>query len=86
VRLLLEVEQILVERDLDLERNRDQLMAIRAGAWSLDELQRWAAEKEQALEEVYESSTIPYGPDEPLIKRHLLHCLEAHYGDLSLPG
>ncbi|HTE50173.1 MAG TPA: hypothetical protein VK698_04820 [Kofleriaceae bacterium] len=83
---MLEVEQILVERDLDLERNRDQLMAIRAGAWSLDELQRWAAEKEQALEEVYESSTIPYGPDEPLIKRHLLHCLEAHYGDLSSPG
>ncbi len=26
---------------------------------------------------------MPYGPDEPLIRRHLVHCLEAHYGDLS---
>src|SRR5262249_11487252 len=34
VRLLLEAEQILLERDLDLERSREQLLAIRAGAWS----------------------------------------------------
>ena len=24
-----------------------------------------------------------YAPDEPMIRSHLLHCLEAHYGDLS---
>jgi predicted nucleotidyltransferase len=83
VRLLLEVEQILVARDIDLERDREQLKAIRRGEWTLAQLDDWAATKEQQLEALYHTSTIPYGPDETMIRRHLMHCLEAHYGDLS---
>jgi predicted nucleotidyltransferase len=83
VRLLLEVEQILVHHDIDLERDREQLKAIRRGEWPLERLIQWAEDKEKALEAVYHTSAVPYGPDEALIKRHLLHCLEAHYGDLS---
>jgi uncharacterized protein len=83
VRLLLEVEQILVARDLDLERDREQLMAIRRGEWTLEQLEQWAQDKEKALEAVYQTSTVPHGPDEALLKRHLVHCLEMHYGDLS---
>jgi predicted nucleotidyltransferase len=90
VRLLLEVEQILVHGDIDLERDREQLKAIRRGEWPLARLMEWAQDKEKALEVVYHSSTLRYAPDEPLIKRHLMHCLEAHYGDLSsavvIPG
>jgi len=83
VRLLLEVEQILVTGDIDLERDREQLKAIRRGEWTLEQLVQWAQDKEKALEAVYPTSTLPYGPDEPRIKRHLVHCLEMHYGDLS---
>jgi uncharacterized protein len=83
VRLLLEVEQILVARDIDLERDREQLKAIRRGEWTLEQLEQWAQDKEKALEALYHTSTVPYGPDEEQIKRHLLHCLEMHYGDLS---
>jgi predicted nucleotidyltransferase len=83
VRLLLEVEQILVHHDIDLERDREQLKAIRRGEWPYERLVEWAQEKEKALEALYHTSTLPYAPDEALIKRHLLHCLEAHYGDLS---
>ena len=83
VRLLLEVEQILVARDIDLERDREQLKAIRRGEWTLPQLDEWAQTKEKQLEALYHESTVPYGPDEPLIRRHLMHCLEAHYGDLS---
>jgi len=83
VRLLLEVEQILVDRDIDLERDREQLKAIRRGEWTLPQLDAWAQEKEKQLEAVYHSSTVPYAPDEALIRSHLMHCLEAHYGDLS---
>lgn len=90
VRLLLEVEMILGEHDLDLERHAAQLRTIRAGAWTLDQLTAWAEAKEHDLERAYAASTLPYGPDEALLKRHLMHCLEAHYGDLSaavqLPG
>lgn len=83
VRLLLEVEQILVAGDIDLERDREQLKAIRRGEWTLEQLEQWAQDKEKALEALYHTSKLPYGPDEALLKRHLLHCLEMHYGDLS---
>jgi predicted nucleotidyltransferase len=83
VRLLLEVEQILVTRDIDLERDREQLKAIRRGEWTLDQIDEWAQAKEKQLEALYHTSTLPYEPDEALLRRHLMHCLESHYGDLS---
>jgi predicted nucleotidyltransferase len=83
VRLLLEVEMILGEQDLDLERHREQLKAIRRGEWTELQLREWAGAKEKALEALYASSSLPYAPDEGAIKALLLSCLEMHYGDLS---
>lgn len=86
VRLLLEAEQILTTRDIDLERDREQLQAIRRGEWTLPQLETWAQDKEKQLEGVYETSTVPYGPDERVLRAHLVHCLEAHYGELAVPA
>jgi len=83
VRLLLEVEQILSEGNMDLMRHREHLKAIRRGEISQDDVEKWAAEKEHALERLYEESKIPYSPNEQKIKNLLLHCLEEHYGNLS---
>lgn len=83
VRLLNEVEQILVEGDLDLQRNREQLKDIRRGEWSLDQIERYFESKERILEAAYASSTLPHSPDEVKIKELLINCLEMHYGDMS---
>lgn len=84
VRLLLEVEQILAEGDLDLERHREQLKAIRRGEWTEPQIRQWAQDKEKDLEKLYnESTALPYKPDEAKIKELLLNCLEIHYGSLS---
>lgn len=84
VRLMLEVEQILTEGDLDLERNRKQLSAIRSGRVSLGDIKTFFADKEKSLEKVYhESDVIPYKPDEAAIKALLIECLEMHYGSLD---
>lgn len=83
VRLLGEVEQIMVEGDLDLERNREQLKSIRRGEWTLDHLETYFVEKERALEEVYSRSTLRHSPDEARIKQILMECLEMHYGSLD---
>lgn len=83
VRLLLEVEMLLGEHDIDLERHREQMKAVRRGEWSLDKLVEWAATKEKDLESLYASSTLPHRSDEPTVKKLLLECLEHHYGDLS---
>ena len=90
VRLLDEVEQILVEGDIDLQRNREQLKAIRRGDWTADQVRDHFARKEKELETAYTQSRLPHGPDEAKIKRLLLDCLEEHFGSLgdavTVPG
>lgn len=83
VRLLNEVEQILVEGDLDLQRNREQLKEIRRGEWTLEQVEGYFESKEKLLESTYASSVLPYAPDEAVLKKLLLECLEMHYGDLG---
>lgn len=82
-RLVLQAEQILMEGDLDLMRNRELLKSIRRGEWSLAELETWFSSKEKDLETVYANSSLRNEPDEDVIKRLLMTALEMHYGDLS---
>jgi len=83
VRLLGEVEQILVEGDIDLQRDNERLKAIRRGEWTEDRLRKWAADKEADLERAYAASPLPATPDEEKLKGLLLNCLEEHYGGLA---
>jgi len=83
VRLLNEVEQILVEGDLDIQRNREQLKSIRRGDWTLEQIEKYFEEKELELEKLYTSSTLRHSPDEEGIKKLLIECLEMHYGSLD---
>ncbi len=83
IRLLGEIEMILVEGDLDLQRNKEQLKSIRRGEWSLDQVVQYFEKKEAELETVYLNSTLPDKPNERAIKRLLLECLEMHYGSLE---
>ena len=90
VRLLNEVEQILVEGDLDLQRNREQLKAIRRGEWSQEQIIQYFNDKEKQLEEIYLKSQLPALPDVVGIKALLVQCLEKHFGNLEkavhIPG
>lgn len=83
IRLLEECRQILIEGDLNLERNSEQLKSIRRGEWSFEDIEKYFREQEYVLEELYVTSTLQYEPDENIIKRILLECLEMHYGNLS---
>jgi len=83
VRLLSEIEMILVEGDLDLTRNREQLKSIRRGEWKKEEIREYFNEKEKSLEEMYLSSSLQYKPNEKIIKQLLIDCLEHHYGSLD---
>jgi len=83
VRLLNEVEIILSEGTLDLQRNREQLKSIRRGDWSEQDILDYFNRKELGLEELYQSSKLRYAPDEEAIKALLLNCLEHHYGSLD---
>lgn len=83
VRLLDEVEQILSGSDIDLTRDRERLKSIRRGEWTAERIKEFFEGKEKALEKLYETSKIPYAPDEEKIKQLLLNCLEEFYGNLE---
>ena len=85
VRLLSQVEQLLLEGDMDLQEKgrREHMKAVRNGDISQNEIEQWFSEKERQLEKLYHESKIPHSPDEPKIKQLLVDCLEMHYGDLS---
>lgn len=76
-------QQILEEGDLDLRRGSEYLKAIRRGEVSFDDALAWFNDKEKQLENVYQNSSLPHGPDEAKIKSVLLACLEQHWGSLD---
>lgn len=83
VRLALECEQILSTGDLNLQRDREHLKAIRRGEVSEKEIREWFSAKEKTLEKLYADSKLPHGPNEDQIKQLLLECIEIHYGSLD---
>lgn len=84
VRLMLELEQILLTGELDLQRDKEHYKAIRRGDFKLEDIMQWFNEKERQLEKLYlENKTLPEKPREPEIKQLLLNCLEEHFGSLK---
>lgn len=83
VRLLNEIEQIMLEGDLDLQKNREELKSIRRGEWTEQQIRDYFTRKEVELGELYLNSKLPHKPDEAAIKKLLMECLEEHYGDLT---
>lgn len=83
VRLLNEAEQLLLEGDLDLQRNREMLKSIRRGEWTLQQVLEYFEKKRIDLETARTRSPLPPGPDEGAIRGLVLRCLEAHYGSLK---
>lgn len=83
VRLLNEIEDILLHGDIDLMKNREQLKSIRSGVWTLKQLEDYFSEKEKMLEKLFLESTLPKYPDEEKIKQLLLNCLEEFYGTIG---
>ena len=83
VRLLVQCEQVMMEEDLDLERNREQLKSIRRGEWKFEDIVNFFNQKERELESLYHSSKLQHSPNEKKIKTLLLNCLEMHFGTLD---
>lgn len=83
VRLLNEIEQILITGDLNLQENNEQLKAIRRGDWTEQQVRDFFAKKEQELETAYLQSKLREEADEAQLRQLLVDCLEQHYGDLS---
>lgn len=89
-RLLDECDQILTLQDIDIQRSKEHMKAIRRGEVSEESLCEWFDIKRKEMEKLYAESKLPYGPNEDAVKRLLINCLETHYGSLEgvivIPG
>lgn len=83
VRLAQEAEQILRTGDLNLEANKEELKAIREGAWTLEQLQKWFEDRVGMLDKLMLESTLRDQPDWVALNNVLLVCLEIKFGSLS---
>lgn len=83
IRLLNEIEQILTEHDLDLERNREQLKSIRRGEWKKEDVIDYFEKKEKNLERLVIKSDLPYKIREGEIRDLLVLCLNKHFGNVK---
>lgn len=83
IRLLLEAEQILLYKDIDLRRDREIYKAIRAGGISLDELENMIQRLLNDLDKKFAESIIPNNPNHEKLKTLLMECLESHYGKID---
>ena len=86
VRLLNEIEQILLEGDLDLERNREQLKAIRRGEWTVKEVKEYFNTKERDLEALYKMSDLPNLAQYDKIRELLFECLAMYFDEAVKPA
>ncbi|HZL96811.1 MAG TPA: nucleotidyltransferase domain-containing protein [Vicinamibacterales bacterium] len=64
VRLMRMCREIRETGKVNVKRHdREELLAIRSGAWTYEQLVDWAQAEDAALKGVYERSTLPHKPD-----------------------
>jgi hypothetical protein len=83
VRLLLELEQILEEGTINLKKDKDVLKSIRMGEWKIEEIKKWASDKEKSLDVLIKKSSLKEKINKKEIRELLVSCLETHYGSLQ---
>jgi hypothetical protein len=84
IRLLDEAEQLLSDGYMDLERNKEELKAIRRGEVSLERIEEKFSLKERLIEKLYvESNAIPHKSNVDAVKNLLMRCLEEFYGSIG---
>jgi len=83
LRLMSDVEQILLEGDIDLQKDNEVMKSVRRGDWKIEEIRNWMIEKDKVLESAYPSCKLPEKPSEDKMLDLLVQCLEEHYGTIS---
>lgn len=76
VRLLQQCEDLLKTGKMIVKRpNAEELLSIRNGAWSFDQLMEFADKKDKELDELYKTSTLRREPERVKINEWLINLL-----------
>lgn len=78
VRLMRMCKEILTEGRVYVKRpDAEELLAIRGGAWTYDQLMEWAEAQDQAMTEAAATSKLPHEPDRKALDSLLVRMVEA---------
>lgn len=83
VRLVDYAVQILRDGDLDMQKDKEKWKSIRAGMWTMEQLESSFYENEKTLDDTYKNTKLPSRPNETEIKEILYNTLEHHFGSLD---
>jgi predicted nucleotidyltransferase len=77
VRLLRMCREILTTGKVLVRRpDAEELLAIRAGAWSYEALVEWAATQDREMDALYESSKLPHSPNSQMLDHLCMSIVE----------
>jgi predicted nucleotidyltransferase len=77
VRLLKMAREILTDGKVIVKRpDREELIAIRNGAWSYDQIVEWADRQDKELDEVMAKSKLPKAPDRAKLDKICINVVE----------
>lgn len=80
VRLMRMCEEILQGKGVIVRRpDKEELLSIRHGAWTYEQLIEWAGNKEKELEELYKTSKLPSHPDREAIDKLCIKLVESSF-------
>jgi predicted nucleotidyltransferase len=78
VRLMRMCREILETGEVRVRRpDREEILGIRNGAWSYDQLIAWAEQEDKALDEAARTSPLPRGPDRDALDALCIELVEA---------
>lgn len=84
LRLLDEIEQIVVLNDIDLQRSRETCIQMRNGEWgSFDRLEKYFNTKIEDVESLLLKSKLPMQPRVEELHQLLANCIEQYYGSMD---
>jgi predicted nucleotidyltransferase len=83
LRLMREVEQILLTGDFDIKNDKDFLIEVRKGKYTLTQLEQEFLRQEIVITQAYNNSKLQDIPNENAIKELLLNCIEEFHGKLE---
>jgi predicted nucleotidyltransferase len=78
VRLMRMCREIMDTGKVNVKRSdREELLAIRNGAWSYEQLLAWAEATENEMDALYRASTLPHAPDRKALDALCVELVEA---------
>lgn len=71
---VLKYGEVIVKRKYD----REELLAIRNGAWDYDRLMKWSIDQDEELDQLERESELPHSPDRPYLDSVCIEMMEEY--------